>query len=939
MEKLDRKDKTIFVVDDNSDNLGIVAGFLKSAGYEVSVASSGNMAVKRAERIKPVVILLDINMPGMDGFEVCRKLKRNTKTLNIPVIFLTASDDIKSIKKGFQVGGVDYLVKPVQKGELLARVLTQMENYIYKNKLEQEVRNRTRDLEESNKLLKEEIARRVETEKKLQTILYSIGDGVITTDMEASIVRMNPVAEELTGWTIDRAEGKELSEVFKIVNVKTREISETSVEKVMKSGKIVSLAEHMILLSKQGSEYMIADSAAPIRDDKGEFTGVVLVFRDITEEYRVQESLRQSEERLDLAMFGANDGLWDWYLDIDRIVFDSRYYTMAGYTPDEFPGAFEEWEKRIHPEEIREAKMAIEQYLAGERESYKIEFRFLRKDGDYMWIRAKGKIVTRDEKGAPLRFVGTHSDITQSKQAEEALQESERTLREAQKFAHLGSWFWDVKSGHVEWSDEVYNIFRLSREEFTPQIDSILGLSPWPGDQDRATELIQRAIESHKQGSYEQRFLHPDNTIGHYFSTFQGFYDAEGNLATMKGTVQDITERKKNEEALKKAQDYIINIIDSMPSILIGVDINAQITQWNKAAQKATGVSSKDAMGQSLGRVVPRLDSEMKLVNRALINSVEQTDLKKTYNKDGETHYENITVYPLISNGVKGAVIRIDDVTEKERIEEMMIQSEKMLSVGGLAAGMAHEINNPLAAMIQTANVMSKRLTDIEIPANRHAAEKTGITMDGIKSFMEKRDIPRMLAAINESGCRIADIVKNMLSFARKSEDALSFYDPVDLFDKTLELAATEYDFNKEYDFNTIKILKEYEDHLPMLPCEGVKIQQVLLNILRNGAQAMQEGLKKNRRITPKFIIRLLWEKKTNMLRIEVEDSGPGIDEVTKKRIFEPFFTTKPIGIGTGLGLSVSYFIITKNHRGTMDVISKLEEGTTFIIRLPLEGE
>ena len=130
-------------------------------------------------------------------------------------------------------------------------------------------------------------------------------------------------------------------------------------------------------------------------------------------------------------------------------------------------------------------------------------------------------------------------------------------------------------------------------------------------------------------------------------------------------------------------------------------------------------------------------------------------------------------------------------------------------------------------------------------------------------------------------------------------------------------------------------ILKKYEDSLPILPCEGAKIQQVLLNILRNGAQAMQTK-SPDKNPAPCFVFCLSVEKKTNMMKIEIKDNGPGMDEKTLKRIFEPFFTTKPPGIGTGLGLSVSYFIITENHQGSMDVKSIPGKGSTFTIRLPI---
>ena len=280
----------------------------------------------------------------------------------------------------------------------------------------------------------------------------------------------------------------------------------------------------------------------------------------------------------------------------------------------------------------------------------------------------------------------------------------------------------------------------------------------------------------------------------------------------------------------------------------------------------------------------------------------------------------------------------IRDISDFKRTQEMIIQSEKMLSLGGLAAGMAHEINNPLAGMIQTANVMANRLDkNIQMQANLEAADKAGTTIEAIHHFLESRSILQMIASIIESGGRVAEIVSNMLSFARKKEDSISFHNPVELLDNILELAATDYDLKKHYDFKNITIIKEYEENLPMVPCEVTQIQQVLLNILQNGAQAMEKKKGELAEYKPRFILRLIKETKADMLRIEVEDNGPGMDKKTCKRVFEPFFTTKPVGVGTGLGLSVSYFIITENHRGTMDVRSKPGKGATFIIHLPLK--
>jgi PAS domain S-box-containing protein len=135
--------------------------------------------------------------------------------------------------------------------------------------------------------------------------------------------------------------------------------------------------------------------------------------------------------------------------------------------------------------------------------------------------------------------------------AEVTLRESERKLREAQEMAHLGFWYWDVKTGEVEWSEEVFKIFCLDPKVFTPHINSILALSPWPEDHQRDNELINRAVDTHSPGSYEQRFLFPDQSIGHYYSTFQGNYDESGALISIVGTVLDITERKNAEEEIK----------------------------------------------------------------------------------------------------------------------------------------------------------------------------------------------------------------------------------------------------------------------------------------------------------------------------------------------------------------------------------------------------
>jgi len=260
-----------------------------------------------------------------------------------------------------------------------------------------------------------------------------------------------------------------------------------------------------------------------------------------------------------------------------------------------------------------------------------------------------------------------------------------------------------------------------------------------------------------------------------------------------------------------------------------------------------------------------------------------------------------------------------------------MVQSEKMLSVGGLAAGMAHEINNPLAGIMQNIQVMQNRLSS-DLPKNHEVAERCGVTMPAIQAYMQGRSMPQMMAMIMESGKRAAKIVENMLSFSRKSEAVTTSCDLAQLLDATVELAENDYDLKKKYDFRKIEIVREYDSKVPEVSCETSKIQQVFLNILSNGAQAMAENPGQT---APHLVLRVKMDD--GQACVEIEDNGPGMDAAVRKRIFEPFFTTKSVGVGTGLGLSVSYFIITENHSGTMTVFSTPGTGTRFVIHLPVD--
>jgi signal transduction histidine kinase/HAMP domain-containing protein len=271
----------------------------------------------------------------------------------------------------------------------------------------------------------------------------------------------------------------------------------------------------------------------------------------------------------------------------------------------------------------------------------------------------------------------------------------------------------------------------------------------------------------------------------------------------------------------------------------------------------------------------------------------------------------------------------LNDLTDVRKRQEVMVQSEKMISVGGLAAGMAHEINNPLAGILQNSQVVQRRLFT-RIASTIKSSEKFGIDLDSLEKFLRDRKVDVMIDAVIASGKRAADIVDNMLSFARKSDYKGKAEDISKLLDQTILLISSDYNLDERYDFKSIEIVRKYEADLPEVFCQSGKIQQVFLNLLKNGAESMFDSGVEN----PRFICRVF--RYRDNVRVEIEDNGPGIPEEVRRRVFEPFFTTKPVGKGTGLGLSVSYFIVTDDHKGDMSVKPVKEGGTKFIVTLPL---
>ncbi len=396
---------------------------------------------------------------------------------------------------------------------------------------------------------------------------------------------------------------------------------------------------------------------------------------------------------------------------------------------------------------------------------------------------------------------------------------------------------------------------------------------------------------------------------------------------------ENLSARIDNQLELNRLKNQLKNIVDSMPAILIGIDNNGKVTHWNRSAEDETGKRPDEVEGKLLIDVFPPLGERTDFLKKVLEHSYSGRSYRINRQVEDKTVFWDVMAYPLATNGEQGVVVRIEDITEKVRIDQLMIQTEKMVSVGGIAAGIAHEINNPLSVVITGIQNSMRRIRPTW-KKNREVAESINVDLDGVNEYLEKREIFKYLKGVEESGKRAAKIVSNMLSFSRRSSTQFAPVDLESLVNNTIELAVNDYDLTKKYDFKHIKLVKNLgPDRIEFMGSE-TEIEQVLLNLLKNSAEAIYEDEKKDQ---PQ--IGIYAKSDGRRVRIEIEDNGPGIDKSKLKRIFEPFYTTKPVGKGTGLGLSVSYLIITKNHKGSMEVESEKGRGTKFIIHLPLNVE
>ncbi|WP_198411281.1 two-component system sensor histidine kinase NtrB [Marinimicrobium alkaliphilum] len=386
-------------------------------------------------------------------------------------------------------------------------------------------------------------------------------------------------------------------------------------------------------------------------------------------------------------------------------------------------------------------------------------------------------------------------------------------------------------------------------------------------------------------------------------------------------------------QALEAAENFTAHLIDALPSLLIVVSDEGHISHWNRAAEHETGLTLDAVRGRALSDICTWLPIEAGKLRSVIKAGIPYLSENLLY-KDGDTsRYCDLGIYPFRDIDGKSAVIRIDDVTPRVRMENMMIQNEKMLSLGELAAGMAHEINNPLSAILHGVQNIHRR-TAPGFDANQREAERLNLNLMDVHTYLERRNIFRMLDDMRDAGERSARIVTNMLEFSRSSGRKQTQVRLQQVIEHSLDLSQKLATLSAPDERGQPAFKIDVDAGLAPVRGSAVELQQVVLNLLSNALQAFEQSTE----TVAQPEIRVALKREGNRALLSVADNGPGMEDEVRRHIFEPFYTTKDVGKGTGLGLSVSYFIITEHHGGTIEVESAPGMGSCFNIRLPLMG-
>ncbi len=759
-----------------------------------------------------------------------------------------------------------------------------------------------------------------ESEKKYRTLIENINEVFMMVDNDDRILFVNHKFTEILGYEPDEVIGKVGYELL---------LSENDKIKIINANKdrlsnIVSQYE-ATFISKTGQKVEFLVSGAPILNNEGKTIGSIGAMMDITDRKKAERKLRESQQLFETLALMSPVGIFRTRADGYTNYVNPKWCELSGLNYSEALG--NGWLKAVHPDDRdkiyhgwREKTQDAEKSIA--------EYRFVKDDGSIVWVlgNALPEIVDGELNG----YIGTITNITEIKKAQEEIEKSEKKFREMANLLPQTIWEADINGKITFTNNNGYKYLGYTQDDFDKGI-YILNLIV-PEDRARAIKNITQRYNNERSHGEEYTALRKDGTT-YPIQIFTSPIFENDRPVGIRGISIDITESKKAQQELKESEERYRTIIESFPDIIMISDLNGNIIFANDTFEKITGVKPEEYKNPN--RKAHIHPEDIRLVKdeiQALLNSNKtRTNIieNRFIDTNGNIHWFSGIISKLsLSNQIYLQTIT-RDVTEKKLIEKeleqhrnnleeivkkrtkeleiamqelreaqnKLIHSEKMASLGVLAAGIAHEINNPL-------NFIQGGISGLEAYIKETLPEHIDETEPLIK-------------AIQEGIHRSAEIVQSLNRYSRKEEFPRTTCNIHTIIDSCLVMVNNQtknrITVEKDYYYNDLNIL-----------CNEGQIHQAFLNIIVNAIHSVEN----------KGLIKISTQKLDNQVCVIISDTGTGISKENLLRITDPFFTTKPAGKGTGLGLSITYNIISE-HNGSIQFESELNLGTTVKVILP----
>ena len=781
---------------------------------------------------------------------------------------------------------------------------------------------------------------------RLARVLDLTGQPFVLADPSGRIARANRAFGDLLGYEPEDLVGLTIAE---LTVSRDREITQSAMQRLAESGATQRYEKEY--LHRDGSAIPVALVTSAERDEDGRVTGSFAFVSDLRDRKRAELALRESEERFrklyDEAPFGYH------VIDTEGVILrvNRTECELLGYRPEEMVGrpVFD----FIVEGQREPARWTLRQRVEGVKTIQEVERTFRTRDGRELTLAIDNRLL-RDSEGAITGIRGTVQDVTRRKQAEAALVTSERRSRALFEGIEDAVFVHDLEGRILDANPAASRRLGYTREEFlrlnTREID----------DPDFSSGFGDRLETQLRLGrlSCEGRHLTKDGrSIPVDINT--SIISLEDQTAIL-AVIRDITERKALDETrrqfadaqtryaremeakareLARSEASYRGLTQSLLDPVVVADALGRITLFNPAAEEAFGHEAAEVLGLGLeahfdddettpGRTYP---DAIRAADPAFVGkTIEATGVRAS----GETFPVEVST-GIIDGGPGGKgggferlyVASIRDLTERNRMRAMLLQSEKLASIGLLSAGVAHEINNPLAFIANNLAVLERDLVGIlELVAALEAGDASEIARvaEDLDWDYVRGNLPRLLSRTRDGVARVAAIVANLRGLARTGPAQHEEVALTDLIDGALEIIAPR--IKKGH----IEVVQDRAD-LPKIACVPSQIGQVLLNLVVNAAQAIEEA---HGEVGGTIRIGLASEGGSQV--VSVSDNGAGIPPEVIPKLFDPFFTTKPVGEGTGLGLAISHGIVT-GHGGRIDVQSRTGQGTTFRIVLPTD--